>query len=98
MKISLRIKGETKNYTVGYINMMTVRKAMEIQEQIEDLANPTPAQLDMVVDFIVDAYDNQFTREEFYRGMKAKGFVNTAVNIINDIVEMLLKSVDDMGE
>ena len=101
MKIVLKQGNEKKEYTVGYINMLTVRRAMEIQDQIQsdklNLEKPTPAQLDMIIDFVVETFDKQFTRDDMYMGFPAKGFITRLLSIVNQIMEMLLDS-DDLPE
>lgn len=92
MKITLKINGEQTDFTVGYINMMTVRRAMEFIDM--DLTKISYSDLDKIIDFIVSAFDDQFTREEFYKGYSAKGFVDNVISILNEIIAMVIKSAD----
>jgi hypothetical protein len=97
MKIALKLDGVVREFTIGYVTMLTVRRAMDIQEKV-DFEHITPAQLDQIVDLVVDAFDRQFTREEFYRGIPAKGFVRRLIGILGDVVSLLVSAADEMGE
>ena len=97
MMITLRLHGNKADYTIGYISMLTVRRAMDLQARI-DFEHITPSQLDEIVDMIVDAFDGQFTREEFYRGIPARGFVTRLITILGDVVNLLVEAADEMGE
>ena len=97
MKITLNLQGERKDYTIGHISMLTVRRAMDLQERV-DFAHISPAQLDEIVDLVVDAFDRQFTRDEFYRGIPAKGFVRRLITILGEVVQLLVEAADEMGE
>jgi hypothetical protein len=97
MLISLKTQGQKRDFTVGHVTMLTVRRAMDIQEKV-DFERITPAQLDMIVDLVVEAFDHQFTREDFYKGMPAKGFIRRLIEILGEIVNMLVSAAEEMGE
>ena len=70
---------------------------MDLQERI-DFEHITPSQLDEIVDLVVEAYDGQFTRDEFYRGIPAKGFVRRLIGILGEVIGLLVSAADEMGE
>lgn len=91
-------KLEKKEFVMGFVPMMVTRKAFEIKEKIGNFENPSIEELDLIVDFIVEAFGNQFTRGDVYRGMDMKGFIPKINSIIDDIVSMLITTADEMGE
>lgn len=80
MEVTIFIDGEYKTFTVPFVNALTLRKSIEINKEI-DFSNIQEEDLDKLVDFVVMAFNNQFTREEFYEGVPGKE---------------LLKKVDDV--
>lgn len=98
MQIEFKLNGKKEKFTIGYVNMLAVRRAMEINENISDFNNPTSKELDKMIDFIVDTFEDQFTRNDFYKGYPAKGFVKSVMTILNDITSLLIDTADDMGE
>lgn len=98
MQITIRVDGKPKTYTMGYTSMMMARRSFEIKEKIKDFANPSTSELDMMVDYIVEAFDHQFTRAQLYQGINYKGCVKRLNQIISDISDILMEAVDEMGE
>lgn len=93
---------EKKDYFVGEMTMLVVRKSMEIQQLIEskemDLLKLHPDQLDKLIDFIVVAFGNQFTRDEFYNNFSAKGFVINTMKTVNEIQSKLIDELEKSPE
>lgn len=84
MKITLRIDGKDKTFSTDFIPGRIFRQAIEISVKV-DFRNLKPETLDTLVDFVVDAYNKQFTRDEFYDGIDARNFVTTILDTVNQI-------------
>ncbi|MCD2347183.1 phage tail assembly chaperone G [Clostridium guangxiense] len=74
-----------KTYVMPKVKTRMLRKAIEINENI-DFNNMKTKDLDGLVDFIVELYENKFTRDNFYDGLDADKLVETLNNSINGIV------------
>ncbi|MFE7082567.1 phage tail assembly chaperone G [Priestia megaterium] len=72
MDLVLRINGEEKTMNTPFISGMTYKKyiALQEKEKIEYLKQrPTIKQLDALIQLIVEAFDKQFTVDDFYAGL-----------------------------
>ncbi|HBN05664.1 MAG TPA: hypothetical protein DD434_07745 [Bacteroidales bacterium] len=74
-----------KTYVMPGVKTRILRKAMEINENI-DFNNLKTKDLDGLVDFVVELYGNKFTRDDFYDGLDADKLIETLNNSINGIV------------
>jgi hypothetical protein len=72
MDLKLRINGEYKQMHEPFISGMTYRKYLPLQEKHDFLHNEVPFQaLDELIVLIVEAFDKQFTVDEFYCGLSS---------------------------
>jgi hypothetical protein len=85
MRISLKVDGQNKTFTADFIPGRVYRRAIEIHSEI-DFRNMNPEVLDKMVDFVVEAYGSQFTRDQFYDGVDARKLIDTIVSTINAII------------
>lgn len=72
MDLVLRINGEEKTMNSPFISGMTYKKyiALQEKEKIDYLKQrPTIKQLDALIQLIVEAFDKQFTVDDFYAGL-----------------------------
>ncbi|MEI2341605.1 phage tail assembly chaperone G [Priestia megaterium] len=72
MDLVLKINGKEKTMNSPFISGMTYKKyiALQEKEKIEYLKQrPTIKQLDALIQLIVEAFDKQFTVDEFYAGL-----------------------------
>ena len=81
MNISLMVDGEKKTFSQFFIPAKYLRKAMEIRKDI-NLHDLTPEQMDAVVNFIVEVFEQKFTSEEVWNGLSYDEIVDV---IFNDI-------------
>ncbi|MGG3623866.1 hypothetical protein ABES25_09975 [Bacillus gobiensis] len=72
MKTKLFINGEEKTFTApSFINVKMHKRAVELMLEL-NVDNPTPDELDTLIDFIVEVYGKQFTSEEFEEGFDGR--------------------------
>lgn len=67
--LTLVIDGKNKTFTTPYISGLVWRTWLELQEKAENLQNLSVKELDDFVNLVVMAFDNQFTLDQFYKGI-----------------------------
>lgn len=93
MQITLKIGGKDSTFSMGFIPGIVFRNAMEITQKI-DFKNLKVEDVDALVDFAVDAFNKQFTRDEFYYGVDARGMITLLIDVVDAIVE---RATDAIG-
>lgn len=85
MDITLKINGKDKTYTAGFISARMVRTTIAVSQDI-NFDSITPEELDKLMDYIVDLFGSQFTRDELYDGLASKDLIPTITRCINEVV------------
>lgn len=85
MEITLRIDNKDKNFIAGFISARMVRRTVEVAKDI-NFENISPEELDKLMDYIVELFGNQFTRDEVYDGLSSKSLIPTITKCINEVV------------
>lgn len=75
----------SKTYTTKTIKAKMVRKAVALTENVEFDRLKT-SDLDTLVDFVVETFDNQFTRDDVYENLEAHLLIPTLVSTIRGII------------
>ncbi|WP_078392076.1 phage tail assembly chaperone G [Shouchella patagoniensis] len=76
MEIKLRIDGKEKKFVASFVPFTLKRKALEQEiEMNKEGANPL-TNLDIKLDLMVEAFDNQFTKDELENGLNTIGSDN----------------------
>lgn len=96
LSIELMINGEKKVFTTSFISAKKLRKTLAISEKIGKTL--TPKDLDEIVEYEVDLYNNQFTVDEFYDGVDASVILKKAVEDINNVINGLNTKLRDFNE
>lgn len=96
MQIVLKIDGEAKTFTTPFISARKLRNTMEIGEKFTE--NITMETLDEIVDYIVDIFGNQFTRDQLYDGMASKNLIDTALRCISEVTGDLNINLQEINE
>ncbi|MEH6848562.1 phage tail assembly chaperone G [Bacillus pseudomycoides] len=85
MKLSLVINNEKQAFPLpDFIPARLIRKASEFNDA---LTNPSPDDLDKMVDYVVSVYGSKFTRDDFYDGLDAREFLTTIQGVITSLVQ-----------
>lgn len=85
MKLSLMINNEKQEFPLpDFIPARLIRKASEFNDA---LTNPSPTDLDKMVDYVVSVYADKFTRDDFYDGLDARSFLTTIQGVITSLVQ-----------
>ena len=85
MEIVLKKDKKEKTYTTGFISARMVRRTIEVSQGV-DFDNITPEELDKLIDYIVELFGNQFTRDDVYDGLQSKDLIPTITKCINEVV------------
>ena len=81
--MSIQIDG--KEYALGAVKARMFRKAVALTDEM-DLEKISVKDLDDMVDFVVEAYGNRFTRDDLYDGLEAKDLMPVLSKCITDVV------------
>ena len=85
MEIILKKDKKEKTYTTGFISARMVRRTIEVSQGV-DFDNISPEELDKLIDYIVELFGNQFTRDDVYDGLQSKDLIPTITKCINEVV------------
>ncbi len=66
MKITININGKDKEFKTDFISARMFRKSEELTRKHQ---NKEEVDIDEIVDFIVQVFNNKFTIDEFYDGV-----------------------------
>lgn len=84
MKLTLRINNEEKTFNLPvFIPARLIRQAPELADIPN---NPEAADLDKMVQYVVQVYGEQFTVDQYWDGVDARKFLLTTTNVINALV------------
>ncbi|WP_242237962.1 phage tail assembly chaperone G [Bacillus cereus group sp. BfR-BA-01316] len=84
MKLTLRINKEKKTFNLpGFIPARLIRQAPELADIPN---NPGPEDMDKMVQFVVNVFDEQFTLDQYWDGMDARKFLSTTSEVINTVI------------
>lgn len=86
MKIKLMIGEEEKTFTAGRPKGRMVRKAIALGGKL-DPKRITEDTLDELMDFVVEVYDGQFTRDDAYDGLYSDELLPTVTDTVKAIAE-----------
>ena len=85
MEIRLQISEKEKTFTAGFISARMVRKTIAVAQEI-NFENLSPGELDSLVDYVVELFGHQFTRDELYDGLASRELLPTLTRCINEVV------------
>ena len=74
------------------VNMNTSDLAYEAGLIALDNSGLKPEELDKLVDYIVELFGSQFTRDDVYDGLSSRDLLSTITNCINEVVGGMTES------
>jgi hypothetical protein len=97
MRITLIENGEEKTYTSGFISARKFRQAVEMQNKMKNGINVEI--LDDLVEYIVNAFDRQFTMDELYDRLPSNKLISTVIDVIDEVIGQEVKNkVKEQGQ
>ena len=97
MEIILKIEKKNKTFTADFISARMVRRTIEVSNGI-NFERLKPEEPDKLVDYIVELFGNQFTRDDVYDGLSSKDLLSTITNCINEVVGGMTASTGGEGK
>jgi len=97
MEIKLDIKGKEKLFVTGMIKARLVRKSIELTQNI-NYENLSPEELDKLVDFVCEVYNDKFTRDEFWDGINADKLLPTFSETIKGLTDGVTSRLNTFPE
>lgn len=94
VEIKLLVDDQEKTFVVPFVKGRMFRRVLEIYKEY-DLDNLNPETLDTLVDFIVDCFNGQFSRDDFYDGVAADKMAKTIMDYVNKIAGIGTKGDTD---
>lgn len=84
MKIDINIDGHEKTFTTTFVKGLVYRKYIELSEQ-GLLSNLTLETREKIIELIVEAFNNQFTADQFWNGIDAREIEVVVIQFCNDL-------------
>jgi len=84
MIIKLIIDDKERTFNTGFISGKKLRDTMAMSEEMEGKQQDTKT-LDEMVDYVVDLYKDQFTRDQFYEGTASDKVISTFTDCIESV-------------
>lgn len=81
MEITLKIKGEDKTFVQNFVSGYFFKEALKLSAE-EEKKGFDIKMLDREIDFIVDVFGKQFSREDFYNGVDATKLMSEVRRIL----------------
>lgn len=97
MQITLNIEGKDKSFTVPFVSGRAMRKALEIAKK-SNLNDIDVETLDTLVDYVVDLFRGQFTRDEYYDGIEAQKLLSSVMDCINEVLGRTQKAAEGLAD
>ncbi|QOY37042.1 phage tail assembly chaperone G [Anaerobacillus isosaccharinicus] len=87
MQITLRINNdEEKTYTNGFVKARVFRNALKLNKQLKTMTDISVELFDSLVEFVVIAFDSQFTIDEVWDGVEAHKLQAEVMRVFNEVL------------
>ena len=97
MEIIVKKDKKDKTYATNFISARMVRRTIEVSSGV-NFENISPEELDKLVDYIVELFSNQFTRDDVYDGLSSRQLIPTITKCINEVVGNLSETTAGEGK
>lgn len=94
IEIELEINGEIKRFVCTKVKGILLRKTVSVIKVFTDMdKGMNEENLDNLVDYMVDVFGKQFTREEFYNGVELDDVIVKIQKTAETIMEMVTSKI-----
>lgn len=109
LKITLRLNGDTKEYTQDFISGYLFRRAVDLDDkrnkymqEVLQTKGDIPAEkqtalLDELYDFVSHVFDRKFTAEEYEKGSDARQVIDQSWAIVHSIIGQVMEPLNQGG-
>lgn len=80
MKLELIIDGKERVFTTGFVSARFYKTLAKFDEEI-DYFNMSVDEMDRLVGFVCDVFDNQFTVDQVYDGIESHELMSTITDV-----------------
>ena len=88
IELKLEIDGEIKTFTCTKVKGILLRKTAAVSKVFEKMTKEfNDNTLDELVDYVVEVFGGQFTRDEYYNGTEIEDIVNNVDIVAEQIME-----------
>lgn len=84
MQINLKIEGKEKTFSASFIKARMFRRALGFQNNF-DFNNLSEEDLDKLVSFICELFENQFTIDELWDGLPVEELIPTITKALESV-------------
>lgn len=95
MEITLMIDGNEKVFKAPFVSARRLREAFELKEKYNKLL--TANGIDELVDFEVEVYGKQFTRDQFYDGFPSDKVFEKVLSDMGCIIDGMNEKLDSIS-
>lgn len=88
MQITLRIDGKDKTFVNDFVSARIFRKALETNENLRGKEVPLLEQLDVISEFVVAVFNNQFTLDELWDGLSTGNFNSELMRVYHEVLAL----------
>lgn len=85
MKITLLVEGKEKTFITDFISARMMRKTIELSQSL-NFDQISADELDLMVEYLVQLFNKQFTIDDLYDGLPSRELMPTLVKCINEVV------------
>ena len=97
MTITLRIGGKARMFVSEFVSARMLRRTIEISKTI-NFQDISVKELDIMVEYLVQLFQKQFTVDDVYDGLTSRQLVPTLIGCIQEVVGNLNEeTTDDTG-
>src|SRR5690606_41737778 len=96
VELTLKMGNKERTFTAPFISARMLRRTIEIGQQV-DQRNIKPEAVDRMVDYIVELFGKQFTRDAVYDGLEARKWIPTIMAWIREVTGQLNEATGRLG-
>lgn len=85
VEIKLLVEDTEKTFVADFISARMLRRTLEISKNV-NFNDMSAEELDTMVDFIVELFKNQFSRDDVYDGLSSNELIPTITRCITEVV------------
>lgn len=84
---------EEKRYRQNFVSGMAFRKTVAMKKTLSDKEIPEEEKIDLLIDYVVELFNFQFTQEEYYNGIPVEEVITAATACLEAVVNRATKSI-----
>lgn len=89
MQITLRIGDMDKSFTNDFVKARIFRNALKINEKMRNEGSDiSVSTFDELIEFVVSAFNNQFTADDVWDGIEANKLTDELMRIFNGVLNI----------